>query len=365
MAISTASSTSPCCDAEPERLPRVLQIGAVLRSEARRHPPVQARRRTDPLPHVTPVALEGRRRLSGFVEAVPAEDSNRLEQPVATRAGQAHDEALVDQLTEHRDRRGVRQRRGRCFDGVDVERRREHAEVPEQALLDLVEQAVAPVDRRLHRGVPLRVARGGAPTAAQVGRRGAGSTRRDRNGGAGRRPARAPAGHRRAGDRARSPPGPPDPTAPAARRHGRARRTAPAPRRGADRAARRAHRPPRAAPGWWPECAPHRPAPASGRRARPRARGRARSCRARAGRVDWPGDRPRARSSPTPRPPRRRLRRRLCVTSACGGTGERSTNTTPSAYSACSRSATARATVVLPIPPDPVIVTRRRRGSAR
>ena len=105
MAISTASSTLPVLQAEPEGLARVLQIGAVLGAEARRQPPVEPRRRADPVPHVAPVPLEGRRRLARLLQTVPREHPDRLEQPVAARAGQAHDEALVDQLAEHGDGR--------------------------------------------------------------------------------------------------------------------------------------------------------------------------------------------------------------------------------------------------------------------
>ena len=46
------------------------------------------------------------------------------------------------------------------------------------------------------------------------------------------------------------------------------------------------------------------------------------------------------------------------VMSAPGGTGLRSTNTAPSAWSAWRRPATASATVVLPMPPGPATVTR-------
>ncbi len=148
----------------------------------------------------------------------------------------------------------TRRGRSRCLDGAEVERGREHAEVAEQALLGRVEELVAPVDRRLHRGVPRRVARG--------------ATRQQREavveppvelveveapelpGGQldGQRHVVEPAAqldHHRIGG---------VPRASWARRRGPARRTGPAPPRGAGPAARRARRPRPAARGWWPGC---------------------------------------------------------------------------------------------------------------
>ena len=358
MAISTASSTLPRCRLSRNACRASSRSVRYSRSEARRQPPVQTRRRPDPLPHVTAVPLEGRRRLPGFVQTVPAEHPDRLEQPVATRAGQAHDEALVDQLTEHGDGCRVRQWRCRFLHGADVERRREDAEVPEQALLGLVEEAVAPVDGRLHRGVPLRVARRRSPTAARGDRRGAGSTRRDRTGGAGRPPTRAPAGRRRAGDRARPPPGRPDPTARGARRLGRARRTAPAPRRGAGRAARRAHRRHRAAPGWW------RGSCAASPRSSIRSTSAAGALEDVLAVVEHEQDRSirqvvgdaldrLRRRRPRPRRPRPRLSSRPPGAAPARDRRTRRRRRTPRA--GARRPPTA--TVVLPMPPDPVIVT--------
>ena len=135
-----------------------LEAGAERCPEARRQPPVQPGRGDHALAHVAAVALEGDRRLPRVVEPVPREHPDGLEQPVPPRAGQAHDEALVDELAEHRDGVADRQRGGRRLGGAEVERRREHAEVSQQTLLGAVEEPVAPLDGGLHGGVAVRLA---------------------------------------------------------------------------------------------------------------------------------------------------------------------------------------------------------------
>ena len=82
--------------AELERLSGVIQVCPQLRTGARRHPPIQARRGGGSVAHELPMALTGRCRLAHLVQAVACEDADGLQEPVAPATRKAHHEALVN-----------------------------------------------------------------------------------------------------------------------------------------------------------------------------------------------------------------------------------------------------------------------------
>jgi len=143
-------------DAALQRLAGVLEVSAELGPEASRQPPVEPGRGRHLRRHVTALSLVRGGGLAGARQPVGGEGPDGLEEPVPPRAGHAHHQALVGQLSEHeRHVRGLRGRRD-GLDRGDVEGSGEDAQVPEQRLLGGGDELVPAAVHRLDE--PLRLA---------------------------------------------------------------------------------------------------------------------------------------------------------------------------------------------------------------
>jgi hypothetical protein len=131
----------------------VVGVAALTGGQAARQPPVEPRRRRGPRDRPAPVVLERRLALAVHIQPGCREGPDRLQQSVRPGPRLVHDETAVDEGGDGELHVDIRQQRGEGAGDLEVEGPREHGEVPQGALLGLVEQVVAPADRRLHRVV--------------------------------------------------------------------------------------------------------------------------------------------------------------------------------------------------------------------